>query len=185
MTLPGRRVGEGSGAGLHAEAGGGGRWEPQGPPGPGPGPQWPPLTLSWCRPPPPDPSPQEPFVLGPYPHFMTTPGERHSQSGTGAGMGGRWVVVGTWLGGRGGIPGHTLPPPPPPTSASRRERSPAQAGPCKTQLFKELCKAGARGWRKGPLTPPRGRAGEGGAESWGGGSGSRDGGARPPPARRK
>lgn len=32
---------------------------------------------------------------------------------------------------------------------------PLGPGPCKTRLFKELCKAGARGWRKGPLTPRR------------------------------
>lgn len=54
------------------------------------------------------------------------------------------------------------------------ERSPARPGPCKTRLFKELCKAGARGWRKGPLTSHRGggggrKLGRGPGHSGGGG----------------
>lgn len=74
------------------------------------------------------------------------------------------MVVGTWLKEAREGWGHTLPP-----NASRRERSPAPRRACKTRLFKELCKAGARGWRKGALTPRREEEGEGGAESWGGG----------------
>lgn len=74
------------------------------------------------------------------------------------------MALGTWMGGQGGIWGHTLPP-----HASRRERSPARPRACKTRLFKELCKAGAHGWRKGALTSRREEEGEGGTESWGGG----------------
>lgn len=87
MTLPGRPVGEGSRAGLHVGVGGGGRWEPQSSLGPCLGPPWPPLTLSWRRPPPPDPSPKSPLSSAPTPHFMTTLRERHSQARTRQGWG--------------------------------------------------------------------------------------------------
>lgn len=85
------------------------------------------------------------------------------------------MVLRNWLGvGGEEKSGHALPPPP--QCLWERERSPAPAGACKTRLFKELCKAGARGWRKGPLYSTEGREGGGwgsrlgrGLEEWGGG----------------
>lgn len=79
-----------------------------------PGAPRPPLTPSWRRPPPSRPLPQEPFVLGPYPHFMTTPRERHSRGREQAGVGGAgWSP--------GPARGQRAPGPHPPPSASRRE----------------------------------------------------------------
>lgn len=60
---------------------------PLSPSGPGLGPLKAAINPNLAAPTPSRPLPQEPFVLGPYPHFMTAPWERHSQAGTWQGWG--------------------------------------------------------------------------------------------------
>lgn len=108
------------------------------------------------------PLPQEPFVLGPYPHFMTTPRERHSQAGTRQGwgvLGGRWDLT-RGPEGSGATPS--------PQCLPEREVTRSGRGLAKHGYLKSCARLGPAGGERGPSLH-EGKRGWGGAESWGGG----------------